>query len=422
LRDDFASAGFDVYLAALQHQRNAGSTCPMQDAPRVRLAAVCLLLVPGLAACGQSQPPAASAPPPPTVTVARPIERGVVDYDEYVGRFVAVNSVEVRARVSGYLDQVHFRDGQMVKEGDLLFTIDRRPFQNALDQARANLAQAQANLAYAEADFKRGQQLVRDRTITEQVFEQRTQALRSAQAAVAANEAAVRQAELDLQFTELRAPISGRIGDRRVSAGNLVMGGTAASTTLLATIVSLDPIRLEFTFDEASYLRYERFSRTGKEVTGREGSVMVDLKLIDEDDFEHRGYMDFVDNVIDRSSGTIRGRAVFANPNGMLIPGMFARIRVPGSPVYQALLVPDSAIGSEQVRKYVLVVGPDNTATPKYVTPGPVVDGQRVIKAGLAANDLVIVDGLMRVRPGQKVNPQERKPDAPKPGPQAKAE
>lgn len=394
----------------------------MQDAPRVRLAAACLLLVSVLAACGQSQPPAAGAPPPPTVTVARPIERGVVDYDEYVGRFVAVNSVEVRARVSGYLDQVHFRDGQMVKEGDLLFTIDRRPFQNALDQARANLAQAQANLAYAEADFKRGQQLVRDRTITEQVFEQRTQALRSAQAAVAANEAAVRQAELDLQFTELRAPISGRIGDRRVSAGNLVMGGTAASTTLLATIVSLDPIRLEFTFDEASYLRYERFSRTGKEVTGREGNVMVDLKLIDEDDFEHRGYMDFVDNVIDRSSGTIRGRAVFANPNGMLIPGMFARIRVPGSPVYQALLVPDSAIGSEQVRKYVLVVGPDNTATPKYVTPGPVVDGQRVIKAGLAANDLVIVDGLMRVRPGQKVNPQERKPDVPKPGPQAKAE
>ena len=178
---------------------------------------------------------------------------------------------------------------------------------------------------------------------------------------------------------------------------------------MLATIVSIDPIRFEFTFDEASYLRYERFSRSGKEVTGREGGVIVGLKLIDEKDFVHRGTMDFVDNVIDRSSGTIRGRAVFANPDRMLTPGMFGRIRVPGSPTYQALLVPDAAIGTEQVRKFVLVVGADNTAVPKYVTLGPVIDGNlRVIKDGLKADDRVVVNGLMRVRPGQKVTPQEQ--------------
>src|SRR5262245_36485098 len=320
----------------------------MTDSRLLRLAATLSLLAPMLAACGQGQQPAAAGPPPPTVTVSRPIERSVVDQDEYVGRFIAVDAVEVRARVSGYLDKVHFRDGQMVKEGDLLFTIDKRPFQNALDQARANLAQARANLAFADADLKRAEHLVRDRTITEQTFDQRTQAQRAATASVAANEALLRQAELDLKFTDLTAPVAGRIGDRRVSPGNLVAGGTAMSTTLLATIVSLDPIRFEFTFDEAAYLRYERFSRSGKEVTGRDGGVLVALKLIDDNDFVHRGYLDFVDNVIDRATSTIRGRAVFANPNLILTPGMFGRIRVPGSPAYQALLVPDAAIGTEQ--------------------------------------------------------------------------
>jgi RND family efflux transporter MFP subunit len=394
----------------------------MIHALRPRLAVAFLLLAPVLAACGQSQPPG-GAPPPPTVTVAKPIERGVVDQDEYVGRFVAVDMVDIKARVSGYLSEVHFRDGQMVKAGDLLFTIDRRPFQNTVDQARANLALAKANLAFTEADMERARQLVRDRTMTEQTFDQRTQAFRGAQASVAANEAAVRQAELDLEFTELRAPVPGRIGDRRVSPGNLVAGGTVATTTLLATVVSLDPIRFEFTMDEASYLRYERFSQGGKEVTGRDGGVIVALKLLDEKDFVHRGYMDFVDNVIDKSSGTIRGRAVFSNPNLVLTPGMFGRIRVPGSPVYQALLVPDAAIGTEQARKYVLVVGADNTAVAKYVTLGPVIDDNlRIIKSGLDASDRVVVNGLMRARPGQKVTPQEKAASPAPAGPQAKAQ
>ena len=379
----------------------------MTNLRRLPRTAAALSLGLALAACGQGQQ-ASNGPPPPTVTVAKPAVRAVTDLDEYVGRFVAIDSVEVRARVSGYLDKVHFRDGQLVKQGELLFTIDKRPFENTVAQARANLAQARANLAFAESDLERGRQLVRDRTISEQVFQQRTQAFGSAQASVAANEAAVKQAELDLEFTELRAPVDGRIGDRRVSPGNLVTGGTAGNTTLLATIVSINPIRLEFTMDEASYLRYERFSQSGKEVTGREGGVMVTLKLIDDKEYARRGYMDFVDNAIDKSSGTIRGRAVFDNPDGVLTPGMFGRVRVPGSPTYNALLLPDAAIGTEQIKKFVYVLDAENKAVTRYVTLGQLTDDNlRVIKEGLDANDRVIVNGLMRARPGQKVTPKE---------------
>jgi RND family efflux transporter MFP subunit len=367
-----------------------------------------MLLAAFVAGCGDSKQQA-GGPPPPTVTVAKPVKRQVFDFDEYVGRFVAVNSVEVRARVSGYLDGVHFKDGQTVKQGDLLFTIDKRPFQNALDQARANLVQSKSNQSFTESDYTRGQQLVRDKTITDQTFEQRAQAFRNAQASVANTEAAVRQAELDMEFTELKAQINGRIGDRRVSPGNLVTGGTGGNTTLLATIVSTDPIRFEFTFDEASYLRYERMSGGGQDVANRGGGVKVSLKLIDETDFKHEGSMDFVDNVIDRSTGTIRGRAVFTNPNGVFTTGMFARVRVPASPAYEGLVLPDAAIGTEQARKFVMTVNADNVATPKYVTLGQITpDGMRVIKDGLSADDRVIVNGLLRARPGAKVTPQEQ--------------
>jgi RND family efflux transporter MFP subunit len=381
----------------------------MLESGPARVAAAVVMLAAGLAACDQPKQQQGGGPPPPMVTVANPVKRTIVDHDEYVGRFVAVSSVEMRARVSGTLEAVHFQDGQIVKEGDLLFSLDRRPFQNTLDQARANLTLARSNLTYADSDLARAQQLLRERTISEQVFEQRSQAKRNAEAAVAAQEAAVRQATLDLEFTQLRAPITGRIGDRRVAPGNLVMGGTAANTTLLATIVTIDPIRFEFTFDEASFLRYERLSQSqdGSDIASRGGSTSVRLKLIDEKAFAHQGRMDFVDNVIDRSTGTIRGRAVFANPNGLFTPGMFARVQVPGSPPYEALLVPDIAIGSEQVRKFVYVVNAENTATViKYVTPGALVDGLRVIKEGLAAGDTVIVNGVARVRPGARVNPQ----------------
>jgi RND family efflux transporter MFP subunit len=372
-----------------------------------------LIALSTLAGCGQNpqvQPQA--APPPPAVTVGTPIQRTITDFDEYVGRFVAIDSVEVRARVSGYLDKIHFKDGQMVKEGDLLFTIDKRPFQTALDQAKATLQRARAELAFAEGDLNRAAQLVRDKTITQQAFDQRTQVKRVAEANAAAQEAAVRQAELDLEFTDLRAQVSGRIGDRRVSVGNLVTGGTAGTTTLLATIVSTDPIRFEFTFDEASYLRYERLATDGNvnarrdAIAARGGSTLVRLRLIDEKDFNHVGRMDFIDNVIDRSTGTIRGRAVFANAADIFTPGMFGRVQVPGSAPYTALLIPDSAIGSEQARKFVYVVRPDDTVAQKYVQLGQLSDGDRVIKSGLEPTDRVIIEGLMRARPGIKVTPQ----------------
>ena len=371
------------------------------------IAALLVLAAGGLAGCERSQQQTAGkAPPPPQVTVARPVARTIVDQDEYVGRFVAVDAVEVRARVSGYLDSIHFKDGQIIRKGDLLFTVDRRPFQNALDQARGSLAQARANLAYAESDLARADGLINGNVISKQTFDQRTQAKRVAEASVTAQEAAVRQAALDLEFTELRAPVTGRIGDRRVSPGNLVTGGTTGTTTLLATIQSTDPIRFEFTMDEGSYLRYVRAARNVADFASDGGNVLVNLKLIDERAFGHQGRMDFVDNAIDRSSGTIRGRAVFANTDGTFTPGMFGRVQVASGPPGEALLVPDVAIGTEQVRKFVLVLDDQDVAKTKYVTLGPVVDGLRVIASGLEAEDRVVVNGLMRVRPGVKVAPQ----------------
>jgi RND family efflux transporter MFP subunit len=382
----------------------------MRSIAVIRWAAATLALNLTLSYEAVAQPKPGAAPPPPAVTVAKPTKRRLSDYDEYVGRFVAVNSVEVRARVSGYLEAVHFKDGQLVKQGQLLFTIDKRSFENAAAQARANLTLAQSNLTFTQSDLKRAQQLVTEKTITEQVYEQRAQAYRNAQAAVNGADAAVKQAELDLQFTELRAPIDGRIGDRRVSPGNLVTGGTTGNTTLLATIVSTDPIDFEFTFDEASYLRYERIGTQSADVANRNAGVPVSLKLMDENDFMHQGRMDFVDNVIDRSTGTIRGRAVFDNRNAVFTPGMFARVRVPASAPYEALLVPDAAISTEQARKYVLTVKPDDTVALTYVTVGQLAPGDlRAIKTGLKPDDRVIVNGIMRARPGQKVTAEEQK-------------
>src|SRR5882724_3130819 len=371
----------------------------------IAIAAI-VMIAPVLAACGQSQSQPKSAAAPPQVTVAKPVTRQIADQDEYVGRFVAIESVEVRARVSGYLETIHFQDGQIVRKGDPLFTIDRRPFEIALAQAQASLEQARANLAFADADLKRAQNVAVGSVITQQTLDQRTQARRVAQANVAAQEQAVRQASLDLEFTALRAPVDGRIGDRRVSVGNLITGG-AAGTTLLATIESVDPIRFEFTLDESSYLRYARLAKDKADAADRGLALPVRLKLIDEPSFAHAGRLDFIDNAISRSSGTIRARAVFANPDRTFTPGMFARLQMAAAPPTDTLLVPEAAIGAEQARKFVLVVDGANVARPKYVTLGPVVDGLRVV-AGIAADDNIIVNGLIRARPGAKVAPHRQ--------------
>jgi len=375
---------------------------------RLTFAIALPLLVLALSGCeqGATQTKGASAPPPPQVTVSRPVRRQVADQNEFVGRFVAVDEIEVRARVSGYLDTVHFKDGQLVKAGDVLFTIDRRPFQAALEQTKASLAQAKANLAFADSDLVRAQGLIRDSVISQQVFDQRTQTKRVAEASVLAQEAAVKQAELDLEFTELRAPVSGRIGDRRVAPGNLVTGGATGTTTLLATIQSTDPIRFEFTMDEGSYLRSVRLAKLSPDLASTGVKIPVQLKLLDEQTYAHQGRMDFVDNAISRTSGTVRARAEFSNANGMFTPGMFGRIQVAAGPPEEALLIPDVAVGTEQVRKFVFVVDEENVVRTKYVTLGPVVEDLRVIASGLLPDDRVIVNGLMRARTGVKVQPQ----------------
>ncbi len=360
-----------------------------------------------LLACSDA-PKQQAAPPPPEVSVMQPKQMEVQDEDDYVGRFAAINTVEVRARVSGYLEAVHFRDGSRVKQGDLLFTIDPRPFRNTLEQARANLAQALSNRDYAEQDFARAQQLVRDKTITEQTLDQRLQSLRNSRASVEANQALVKQAELDLQFTELRAPLDGRIGDRRVSVGNLVTGGAAGGTTLLANIVTQNPIHFEFTIDESAYLRYKRMLGAPLETDANSTQILpVSLKLIDEKTFSHQGRLDFIDNSIDRSTGTMRVRAMFENKDNLFTPGMFARIKLPASERYTALLIPEEAIASEQVRKLVMTVNADQIVVPKYVELGIASNGLRVIRSGLSAEDRVIVNGLMRARPGMKVTARD---------------
>jgi multidrug efflux system membrane fusion protein len=366
-----------------------------------------LLLGPALMGCGESGPQNSDTSPP-TVIVAKPKLRALVDLDEYTGRFIPVDMVEIHARASGYLERVHFTDGQMVKQGDLLFTMDKRSFQNALDQAEANLASAKANLAYAEKELATSAA----QQIPELVYNQRLMAKRTAEATVQAGEASVRQATIDLASTELRAPANGRIGDRRVSPGNLVAGGTGGNPTLLATIISLDPIRFEFTFGEEALLRYERLAIGSQNKTGSEGSkggtgsTPVRLQLVDEPNYMHEGRMDFVDNVIDRSSGTIRARAVFANADGLFAPGMSGRIQVPAASPYRALVMPNAAISSEQERKYVLVVDSNNIARQRYIL-GQDMGDFHIIKHGLAADDRVIVDGLIFVQPGIKVAPQE---------------
>jgi RND family efflux transporter MFP subunit len=374
------------------------------QSPLIRFAVLAAPLM-ALAACGESDSTKGKgAPPPPQVTVATPVKRTIIDRDEYVGRFVAVDAVEIRARVSGYLEKIHFIDGALVKKDELLFTVDRRPFQASLDQSKADLERARAQVELANADLKRAEELIDRKTISEAIFEQRLQAKRAADAQVQSAEANVRTAALNFEFTELRSPVDGRIGDRRVSPGNLVIGGSQPSTTLLATVVSTNPIRFEFTFDEQAFLRYSRLAEAGTSID--KSGTEIELRLLDEPAFRHKGKFDFIDNVISQTSGTIRARAVLANPDGLFTPGMFARVRVPASRPFEALLVPDSAIGTEQIRKFVYVVDGEKTVRQKYITLGSLDGNLRVVQQGLEATDRVIVNGMVRARPGIKVTPQ----------------
>ena len=368
-------------------------------------AAIAVLAVGALlSGCDQAPPAqaAAAAPPPPPVEVAAPLVRSIVEWDEFTGRFAAAERVDMRARVSGYLQEAHFQDGQIVQKGDLLFTIDQRPFQAELARARAEVASAQSRLSLSERELSRAERLVASKAISEEAADNRRSARAQAAADLQAARAGAAIAELNLQFTEIRSPVSGRISDRKVDVGNLVTGGDGA--TLLATIVALDPIHLEFTMSEADFLKYGRLHSDGVRASARDGAHAIYARLMDEAGWPHEGVMDFLDNTLDAASGTIRARAVFANPDLQLTPGTFARIRMAGSGRYDATMVPDAAIVSDQANKIVMTVDAEGTVVPRQVTLGPVVDGLRVVRSGLdPAADRIVVKGLQRARPGGKV-------------------
>jgi membrane fusion protein, multidrug efflux system len=345
----------------------------------------------------------AQAPPAPSVTVAKPIAKRITTWDEYSGRFEALETVEVRPRVSGFVDKVHFKDGQVVKAGDPLFTIDPRPFRIATESAEAEIERARAQVALAASEVDRAAPLVNSGAVTERDYTQRAANLAVQKAALAVAEASHRSAKLNLEWTVVKAPISGRISDRKVDPGNLVIGGEQG-TTLLTTIVSQDQIHFVFDVSESDYLRYQRLATSGQRESSRDKSNPVRIRLSDETEWAHEGAMDFVDNQLNPRSGTMRGRAILTNKDQLFAPGIFARLRLFGGDV-DALLVPDSSIVSDQMRKIVFVVGEDGAVKGVPVTLGPIADGLRVVKSGLSANDNVIIDGLANpmVRPGTKV-------------------
>jgi RND family efflux transporter MFP subunit len=337
------------------------------------------------------------------VTVAQPIAKRITTWDEYSGRFEAVETVEVRPRVSGFVDKVHFKDGQIVKAGDPLFTIDPRPFQIAAESARAEVARARAQVALAISEVERAAPLVKSGAVTERDFTQRSANLNVTEAQQQVAEANLKSAELNLEWTEVKAPITGRISDRKVDIGNLVIGGSQG-TTLLTTIVSLDPIHFIFDTSESDYLRYVRLGLAGKRASSRDGSSPVQIRLADETDWTHKGMMDFLDNQFNPRSGTMRGRAILDNKDQIFAPGIFARLRLFGGEV-DGLLIPDSAVVSDQMRKILFVVGDDGMEKAAPVTLGPLIDGLRVVQGGLQPSDKVVLDGLANpmVRPGTKV-------------------
>src|SRR4051794_9432473 len=351
---------------------------------------------------------AADAPPaPPAVTVSQPVQRELVEWDEYTGQFAAQEYVEVRARVSGYLTEIHFEDGQLVKEGDLLFVIDPRPYEATLAAARAQLAQGEAQVELATRQLGRTAELRKKDFEPASTYDQRVSDLKVATAAVESAKAAIRSAELNVGFTRITAPVTGRISNHQVSIGNLISGGDAATTPALTTIVSLDPIYFYFDMSEGDYLAYQRATAAGMLSEARETTPPVYARLTDETEWPWKGQLNFLDNQVDRGAGTIRARAIFSNPGYFLTPGQFGRIRIPASQQHTAILIPDGAVVTDQSRKVVMTVKDDGTVEPKVVRPGPMTeDGLRIIRSGLEPSDRVIINGLVRARPGGKVTPQ----------------
>lgn len=335
-----------------------------------------------------------AAPPPPKIAVAEVVSRDITEWDEFTGRLEAVNSVAIRPRVSGFVSAIRFEEGAMVKKGDVLFEIDARPFQAEVDRLRAELARANATVQRAGSELQRAEHLTSEDAMSSEERDRRVAFAKESAAQVAAVQAALREAELNLEFTRVIAPINGRIGRAIVTVGNLVSSGPGEAT-LLTTVVSLDPIYASFEADEQTFQHY----------AARANGLPVRMALANEETFPRQGRLDFLDNQINPSTGTIRGRSVFRNRDLALTPGSFVRLRLPGSAVYRALLIQDRAVGTDLDKRYVYAVAANGTVEYRAVQLGPVIDGLRVVRSGLKAGDLVVINGLQRIRPGAQIDP-----------------
>ena len=356
-----------------------------------------LLLASGLALAGCENKQMAPSREAPKVTVAQPLAQKIVDWDDYIGRFKAVQTVEIRPRVSGYLVAVKFKDGQKVKKGDLLFQIDARPFEAQLAQAKGQLAEVQATLDNLKVQLARQKKLIKSHTVSQQVYDDTQAQVHAAEARLKAAQAGVRAAQLNVGFTEIRSPIDGRVSYRQVDVGNAVK----ADDTVLTTVTSVDPIHFVFQGSEADYLKYDR-----RHPGGRTDGTPVRIRLQGETSYNWKGHLDFMDTMIDANSGTIRGRAVIDNPNGFLVPGLFGHLQLQASAPYMALMVPDTAVGTVAGERVLFVVGTDDMVGFKPVKLGPLHNGLRVIRSGITAKDQVIIEGQQKARPGQKVQPE----------------
>ena len=340
--------------------------------------------------------------PPPGVTVAKPVVREIVEQDQYTGRFDPIEFVEVRARVTGYLDKIMFQDGADVKKGEVLFIIDRRPYKAALEQAQAALTSAKARLSFTQTDLERAQVLSRGGNISEQVTDQRRQASQTAQADVDSAEAALRNAQLNYDFTEVKSPINGRISQRLVTEGNIV----STDQTILARIVSLDPVYFGFTVDERSFLKYQGSLGIGMGQMQRGKGAPVQIALSGEEKPTRKGTLDFVDNRVDNQTGTMLLRATVENPDNFIKPGLFGIVAMPATKPFQGILIPDEAVSANQDKRIVYVLGDGDKVSARTVKLGPIVDGYRVVRDGLKGDELVVVNGVAKVRPGAQVKPE----------------
>jgi RND family efflux transporter MFP subunit len=357
-----------------------------------------------LVGCGPSGG-AAQAPPPPQVSVAAVVEKRVKDWDEFTGRFQAVETVEIRPRVSGYIDKIGFKEGSLVKQGDLLFVIDPRPYQADYDRAAADLKRYKTALDLARIESTRVQRLRESGAVSQEELDERTSTVAQAEANVAGAQAALESAALNMGFTRVTSPVTGRVSRAEVTRGNLVTGGNNGGT-LLSSVVSMDPIYLYFDSDEQAYLRYMQMARSGERTSPREATNPVHIGLANEEGFPHAGTMDFVDNQLNPQTGTIRARAVFANKDGLFTPGLFARVQLVGSDDYNAILIDDRAVNTDQSQKYVFLLGADNKVEYRKIKLGRVIDGLRIVREGLKPGDVIVVNGAQRVHPGLTVAPQ----------------